>query len=136
MPPANMKSHSPEALLTPAIVGIVSAMGRAKRPPFYSLTPMQARLAYEAGAGVLELPARAMAQVKDFSLLARDADMPLALQLLIYPGCAAQQETLSHRAYTHGFVLDEPSIIWFFNQYMQTLPAHCDRLSKKPTNPH
>jgi acetyl esterase len=240
MTPATMNSQPPEALLTPAMASIVSAMSRAKRPPFYSLTPRQARLAYEAGAGVLELPARPMAQILDFSLsardghelparlyvphfeagtawptllyfhgggftigsiathdvlcrelshlaqcavvsveyrlapehkfptaandawdalqalvavagefgldagrlavggdsaggtlaavcavLARDAGLPLVLQLLIYPGCAAQQDTRSHHTFAHGFVLDEPSITWFFNQYIRT-PADRD----------
>jgi acetyl esterase len=248
MTPATIKSHSPEALLTPAMASIVSAMTRAKRPPFYSLTPMQARLAYEAGAGVLELPARPMARLMDFSLqardgyelparlyvpqtdagtvwptllyfhgggftigsiathdvlcrelshlaqcavvsveyrlapeykfptaandawdalqalvamatelgldanrlavggdsaggtlaavcavLARDAGLPLALQLLIYPGCAAQQETRSHHTFAHGFVLDEPSITWFFNQYIRT-PADRDDWRFAPLN--
>ena len=248
MPPAPMKSHRPEALLTPAMASIVSAMTRAKRPPFYSLTPMQARLAYEAGAGVLELPARPLAQLMDFTLpardgyelparlyvphqgagpawptllyfhgggfnigsiathdvlcrelshlaqcavvsvdyrlapehkfptaandawdalqalvamaadlgldanrlavggdsaggtlaavcavLARDAGLPLALQLLIYPGCAAQQETRSHHTFAHGFVLDEPSITWFFNQYIRT-PADRDDWRFAPLN--
>jgi acetyl esterase len=248
MPPASMKSHRPEALLTPAMASIVSAMARAKRPPFYSLTPMQARIAYEAGAGVLELPARPLAQLLDFTLpvrdgyelparlyvphqnagpawptllyfhgggftigsiathdvlcrelshlaqcavvsvdyrlapehkfptaandawdalqalvaaaaelgldadrlavggdsaggtlaavcavLARDAGLPLALQLLIYPGCAAQQETRSHHTFAHGFVLDEPSITWFFNQYIRT-PADRDDWRFAPLN--
>jgi len=243
-----MKSQSPEALLTPAMASIVSAMTRAKRPPFYSLTPMQARLAYEAVAGVLELPARPLAHIMDFTLpardghklparlyvprldadpswptllyfhgggftigsiathdvlcrelshlaqcavvsvdyrlapehkfptaandawdalqalvamaadlgldanrlavggdsaggtlaavcavLARDAGLPLALQLLIYPGCAAQQETRSHHTFAHGFVLDEPSITWFFNQYIRT-PADRDDWRFAPLN--
>jgi acetyl esterase len=230
------------------MASIVSAMTRAKRAPFYSLMPMQARLAYEAGAGVLELPARPMAQLMDFTLtardgyevparlyvphsnagpawptllyfhgggftigsiathdvlcrelshlaqcavvsveyrlapehkfptatndawdalqallavaaelgldagrlavggdsaggtlaavcavLARDAGLPLALQLLIYPGCAAQQETRSHHTFAHGFVLDEPSITWFFNQYIRT-PADRDDWRFAPLN--
>ena len=248
MTPAPIKSHPPEALLTPAMASIVSAMTRAKRPPFYSLTPMQARLAYESGAGVLELPARSLAQIMDFTLpardgyelparlyvphqnagtawptllyfhgggftigsiathdvlcrelshlaqcavvsvdyrlapehkfptaandawdalqalvsvaadhgldadrlavggdsaggtlaavcavLARDAGLLLALQLLIYPGCAAQQETRSHHTFAHGFVLDEPSITWFFNQYIRT-PADRDDWRFAPLN--
>jgi acetyl esterase len=248
MTPAHTKSHAPETMLTPAMASIVSAMTRAKRAPFYSLTPMQARLAYEAGAGVLELPARPLAQLMDFTLpardgyalparlyvphldagsawptllyfhgggftigsiathdvlcrelshlaqcavvsveyrlapehkfptaandawdalqalvamaaelgldadrlavggdsaggtlaavcavLARDAGLPLALQLLIYPGCAAQQETRSHHTFAHGFVLDEPSITWFFNQYIRT-PADRDDWRFAPLN--
>ena len=82
MTAAPKKSQPPEALLTPAMASIVSAMTRAKRAPFYSLTALQARLAYEAGAGVLELPARPLAQLMDFSLLARDGHaLPARLYL-------------------------------------------------------
>ena len=247
---AFMKRPEPEQLLTPAMRSVASAMARAKRPPFYSLTPSQARDAYAAGAGVLELPARAMARLYDFNLqardgeplparlyqpreasfgqgpwptllyfhgggftigsiathdvlcrelsyaadcavvsvdyrlapeykfptaandawdalkglvamagtlgldvsrlavggdsaggtlaavcavLARDAGLPLALQLLIYPGCAAHQDTRSHHTFGHGFVLDEPSITWFFNQYIRT-PADRDDWHFAPLN--
>ncbi len=245
-----MKTHEPEQLLTPAMRSVASAMARAKRPPFYSMTPRQARATYEMGAGVLELPVRALAKVHDFNLpardgyslparlyvprevsqnqgtwptllyfhgggftigsinshdvlcrelssgadcavvsvnyrlapehkfptavhdawdallglvamantlgldasrlavggdsaggtlaavcavLARDAGLPLALQLLIYPGCAAHQDTRSHHTFAHGFVLDEPSITWFFNQYIRT-PADRDDWRFAPLN--
>ena len=49
---------------------------------------------------------------------ARNAGLALALQLLIYPGTTAHQDTDSHRRYAHGFVLDEPAITWFFAQYI------------------
>lgn len=245
-----MKRPEPEQMLTPAMRSVASAMARAKRPPFYSLTARQAREAYAAGAGVLELPVRVLARVKDFTLqtrdgaalparlylprdagsgelpwptllyfhgggftigsiathdvlcrelshgadcavvsvdyrlapehkfptaandawdalkglaamadnlgldasrlavggdsaggtlaavcavLARDAGLPLALQLLIYPGCAAHQDTRSHHTFAHGFVLDEPSITWFFNQYIKT-PADRDDWRFAPLN--
>jgi acetyl esterase len=53
-------------------------------------------------------------------LQARDAGLPLALQLLFYPGCAAQQDTPSHKALAHGFLLEEPHISYFFNHYLRT----------------
>ncbi len=53
------------------------------------------------------------------AILARDAGLPLALQLLFYPGCAAHQDTPSHTQFAHGLVLDEPAISWFFGQYAQ-----------------
>ncbi len=228
---------------------IVSAMAKAKRAPFYSLSPQQAREAYAAGSGVLELPVRALQRVEDFTLpardghlmparlyapepaqpgtevpvllyfhgggftigsiqthdvlcrelshaaacavvsvdyrlapehkfpqavhdawdalqglvasagalgldarrvavggdsaggtlaavcavLARDAGLPLALQLLIYPGCAAHQDTRSHHTFANGFVLDEPSITWFFNQYLRT-PADREDWRFAPLN--
>ncbi|WP_347220297.1 alpha/beta hydrolase, partial [Chryseobacterium sp.] len=49
---------------------------------------------------------------------ARDAGLALALQLLIYPGTTAHQDTDSHRRFAQGFVLDEPVINWFFAQYL------------------
>ena len=54
------------------------------------------------------------------ALQARDAGLPLRLQLLFYPGCAAHQDTPSHQTYAHGFVLEQASITWFFNQYIRT----------------
>lgn len=54
------------------------------------------------------------------ALQARDRGLPLCLQLLFYPGCAAHQDTPSHKAFAHGFVLEEESITWFFDQYVNT----------------
>lgn len=56
---------------------------------------------------------------------ARDAGLPLVLQLLFYPGCAAHQDTPSHQTFAHGFVIEEPHISWFFNNYVNT-PADRD----------
>ena len=52
------------------------------------------------------------------ALQARDAGLPVALQLLIYPGCTAHQDTPSHALYAHGFVLEEAAITWFFSHYV------------------
>lgn len=54
------------------------------------------------------------------AILARDAGLPLALQLLIYPGCAAHQDTPSHALFARGLVLEEPAISWFFGHYVNT----------------
>jgi acetyl esterase len=59
------------------------------------------------------------------SVFARDAGIPLALQLLFYPGTAAHQSADSHRKFAHGFVLEEPHITYFFNHYIRT-PADRD----------
>lgn len=227
-----MHFRTPESLLTPAMRGVLSRMARAQRPPFHTLTPQQARAAYEAGSGVLEIPKPVLARVDDFSipvrdghqiparlyapsaeklpvlvyfhgggftigsiathdvlcrqishlagcavvsvdyrlapefkfptaandawdalqwlanhaadlnldaqlmavggdsaggtlaamcaLLARDAGLPLALQLLFYPGCAAHQDTASHRRFARGFVLEDVDITWFFSHYLRT----------------
>ena len=52
------------------------------------------------------------------SILARDAGLPLALQLLFYPGCAAGQDAPSHQRFGRGLVLETPHIEWFFDQYI------------------
>lgn len=52
------------------------------------------------------------------AILARDAGLPLALQLLFYPGCAAHQDTPSHARFAEGLVLDAAGITWFFSHYV------------------
>jgi len=49
---------------------------------------------------------------------ARDIGLPLALQLLITPGTAAQPDTPSHRLFANGFLLDAAGIEWFFDHYI------------------
>lgn len=227
-----MSFHAPESLLTPVMRDVLRRMARANRPAFHTLTPQQARAAYDAGSGVLEISRPVLARIEDFcigtsdgyalparlyapsaeklpvllyfhgggftiggiashdilcrqlscladcavvsvdyrlapehqfptavndawdalqwlsghadsmgldstrlavggdsaggtlatvcAVLARDAGLPLALQLLFYPGCAAHQDTPSHQKFAHGFVLDETSISWFFNHYVRT----------------
>ena len=228
-----MSHHrNPKALLTPAMHAVLERMARAGHMPLHALTPVQARVAYTAGAGVLELPMHPMARVEDFhitardgyaipvrlvapghevlpvlvyfhgggftignidthdglcrqlahhahcavlsvdyrlapehkfpaaaedawdvvqwvalhgasrllnihqmavggdsaggtlaavcAILARDAHIRLALQLLFYPGTAAHQDSDSHRKFAHGFVLEEPHISYFFNHYLRT----------------
>lgn len=56
------------------------------------------------------------------ALMARDADLPLALQLLFYPGTAARQDSDSHRRYAEGVLLARPLIDWFFGHYIA--PEH------------
>ena len=49
---------------------------------------------------------------------ARNAGLPLALQLLIYPGTVPDQDTDSHRRFTQGFILGADMIRWFFDHYI------------------
>lgn len=240
-----MPFNAPETRLTPAMRDVLRRMAKAERPPFHTLTPAQARAAYEAGAGVLEIPRPVLARIEDVSIpardgyplparlfapsaeklpallyfhgggftigsiathevlcrqlsqltgcavlsvdyrlapehqfptavhdawdalqwlhaqaaslgldatrlavggdsaggtlatvcavLARDAGLPLALQLLFYPGCAAHQDTPSHRRFANGFVLDETDISWFFGLYVRS-PADRDDWRFAPLN--
>ena len=52
------------------------------------------------------------------ALQARDTGLPLALQLLITPGTAAGADTPSHQIFANGYLLDAPSIAWFFSHYI------------------
>jgi acetyl esterase len=54
------------------------------------------------------------------AILARDAGLKLALQLLIYPGCAARQESESHQKFDQGFMLDKSTVDWFFGHYIDS----------------
>ncbi len=237
--------RSPHDLLTPAMQDVIRRMARAGRPPLNTLTTDQAKAAYEAGAGVLEIPKPTLARVQDLHLpardghflparlyapsadhlpvllyfhgggftvgslathdilcrqlshlaqcavisldyrlapahrfptaandawdalawlanhandlgldgtrlavggdsaggtlaamcavLARDAGLPLTLQLLFYPGCTAHQDTPSHRRFAEGFVLGEAQISWFFNHYVRS-PADRDDWRFAPLN--
>lgn len=233
--------------LTPAMRSILERMERARRPALHSLAPQQARAAYEAGAGVLEVPNAPMARVEQLqvpardgallgarlyvpqpaalpvlmylhgggftvgsvasheplcrqlaslsgcavlsvdyrlapehrfptavhdawdglqwlaeqaatlglaprlavggdsaggtlaavcAILARDAGLPLALQLLFYPGCTARQDTPSAARYAQGLVLERAHMEYFFDQYIDDAdredwrfaPIHADDL--------
>lgn len=50
--------------------------------------------------------------------LARDAGLPLRLQLLFYPGCAARQQAPSHARYHEGLILEQAHIEYFFGHYI------------------
>lgn len=79
------------------------------------------------GAARLRLDARRIAVGGDSAggtlaavsaIQARDAGLALRLQLLIYPGTTAHQDTASHRLYADGPLLDKAQIDWFFGQYI------------------
>lgn len=52
------------------------------------------------------------------SVFARDAGLPLALQLLFYPGTAPRQDSASHRKYHDGVVLEQALVEYFFGHYI------------------
>lgn len=224
----------PQYPLTPAMRDVLRRMQRAKRPHLHDLAPDQARIAYEVGAGVLEIPKIELPRVEDLripardgaqlparlyapqpqgvgaplpvlmylhgggftigsvkthdqlcrslahqagcavvsldyrlapefkfptasndawdalqwlaregaalgldttrlavggdsaggtlaavcAILARDTGLPLVLQLLIYPGTTAHQDTASHETYAHDLILEKEGIAWFFNNYV------------------
>jgi acetyl esterase len=52
------------------------------------------------------------------AILARDARLRLALQVLVTPGTVAHADTPSHATFAHGFLLDAEAIRWFFDHYI------------------
>ena len=66
------------------------------------------------------------------ALMARDAQVPLLLQLLIYPGTIAHQDSPSHHRFAKGFMLDRETISWFFDHYID--PADRDDWRFAPMN--
>jgi len=52
------------------------------------------------------------------ALMARDAGLKLALQVLITPGTIAHADTPSHARFAHGFLLEKQAVDWFFGNYI------------------
>lgn len=52
------------------------------------------------------------------ALMARDAGLPLALQVLITPGTTAYADTESHARFAQGFLIDKLLVDWFFSHYI------------------
>jgi acetyl esterase len=68
-----MSHHpNPRALLTPVTRGVLDRIARAGHLPLHALSPTQAKLAYEAGAGVLDIPVHKLPRVQDLSIPTRD----------------------------------------------------------------
>jgi acetyl esterase len=66
------------------------------------------------------------------AILAMETGLPLALQLLFYPGCAARDELSSRQHYREGLLLDATLIDYFFAQYIA--PADRDDWRFAPLN--
>ena len=96
MAPHHGHHRNPRALLTPAMHRVLELMERAPRVPLHALTPVQARAAYEAGAGVLEVPKQALQRVESFSFTARDG---YAVPVRLYAPSAEVRPVL---VYFHG----------------------------------
>lgn len=59
--------------LTPRMAELLTRIQRANRPPFHSLTPREARIAYRMGAEILDLPRAPLARVEDLEAAGRPA---------------------------------------------------------------
>ena len=54
------------------------------------------------------------------AMRARDADLPLALQLLVYPVTDAGLDTPSYEENATGYWLTRAGMVWFWDQYVPT----------------
>ncbi|MGI9217243.1 MAG: alpha/beta hydrolase [Hydrogenophaga sp.] len=77
--------------------GMLDRVARAGHVPMYALSPAQARLSYEAGAGVLDIPPHKLHRVEDLSFAARDGH---TLQARLY--APAADHPLPVLLYFHG----------------------------------
>ena len=78
--------------------GVLDRIARAGHPPMHVLSPAQAKLAYEAGAGVLDIPPHKLPRVENLSMPTRDgvelsarlfapaSDSPLPVLLYFHGG--------------------------------------------------
>ena len=82
--------------LTPAMRSVLQGMARATYPPLHTLTPGEAKAAYERGANVLELNRARLERVEDFAIPARDG---FALPARLYAPAASRLPVL---LYFHG----------------------------------
>lgn len=85
-------------LLTPRMAGVLERIYRANRPPFHSLTPKQARIAYLMGAEILDLPRVTMARVENLQV--PGAEGPLNARL--YAVQTRDEARLPVLLYLHG----------------------------------
>lgn len=60
------------------------------------------------------------------AILARDTQLPLALQMLFYPGCAAHADTPSHMRFGSGYLLDQAQIQFYFSSYLPQAADYTD----------
>jgi acetyl esterase len=86
---------NPTSLLTPAMQGLLDRIRRANRPPFHALGAREAKLAYSAGAEVLDLPRATLPRVEDRQVPGPAG--PLAARLY-----APSTERLPLLLYCHG----------------------------------
>jgi len=83
-------------MLTPRMASVVERMARAALPPMYTLEPLEAKQAYEKGAGVLEVPKPQLHRIEDFAIASRDG---AALPARLY---APSADRLPMLLYFHG----------------------------------
>ncbi|KIG11412.1 alpha/beta hydrolase [Caballeronia concitans] len=82
----------------------------AREAPLLGIDPARLAIGGDSAGGTLATVC---------AVLARDAGIDLRLQLLIYPGTSARQESASHARLAEGYLLSGETIQWFFAQYLR-----------------
>ena len=85
--------------LTPRMAALPANIARADRPAFHTLTPAEARAAYQAGSEILELPRAPLPRVEDVVVPGGDAT-PLKARL--YAPSPIADGALPVMLYLHG----------------------------------
>lgn len=80
------------------MAGVLERIHRANRPPFHSLSPKQARIAYLMGAEILDLPRAPLARIENLQV--PGAEGPLAARL--YAPKTRDEARLPVLLYLHG----------------------------------
>lgn len=93
-----------QAPLSKEMADVLRRIARAGRPHFHHMTPSQARQAYAAGAGVLDLPSLPMARAEALRIPSRDGT---ALHAMLWDPQVRQNHEVAHAlrpvlVYFHG----------------------------------
>ena len=113
--------RNPQSLLTPAMRDVLHAITKAGRPPMALMTPDQAKQAFAAGAGVLEINAHKMVRDDTLHIPTRDG---ATLRAKLWAEHA--QPKLPVLLYVHGggFTVGSPETHEALCKHLAHL-AHC-----------
>lgn len=93
------RTEDPRSLLTPITRRLLENIERAGHAPLQTLPPDQAKAAYEAGAGILEVPPQPLARVDDLQVPTRDGQ---TLHARLYAPEPASEQALPVLLFFHG----------------------------------
>lgn len=79
--------------------GVLDRIARAGHPPMHALSPDQAKRAYEAGAGVLDIPPHKLARVENLTIPTRDGHQ---IPARLYAPATPDQGVMPVLLYFHG----------------------------------
>ena len=117
--------RNPQSLLTPAMRDVLHAIAKAGRPPMALLTPQQAKQAFAAGAGVLEINAHKMVRDDTLYIPTRDG---VTLRAKLWAEHAKTQLPVLLYFHGGGFTVGSPETHEALCKHLAHL-AHCTVVS-------